>query len=181
MEQDLKEWKMFNNIVKILMGISVISSLSFSKGEINFQKQLINEDSKKMEIIENNTTKSNKDREEKIRYKIVEFSKTQIGKPYVYGATGSSSFDCSSFVQYVFKKTLGIIIPRVSAEQSVFKPKLHNNIKKGDLLFFETLEKGGMYIGNRQFIHASSKSKRVIVSDFTGFYQDKFRWAVSVI
>ena len=55
---------MFNNIVKILMGISVISSLSFSKGEINFQKQLINEDSKKMEIIENNTTKSNKDREE---------------------------------------------------------------------------------------------------------------------
>ena len=62
MKQDLKEWKMFNNVVKILMGISVISSLSFSKGEINFQKQLINEDSKKMEIIENNTTKSNKDR-----------------------------------------------------------------------------------------------------------------------
>ena len=174
---------MFNNTTKILIGISVISSLSFSKGEINFQKQLINEDSKKIEIIENSITKSNKDREEKIRYRIVEFAKTQIGKPYVYGATGSSSFDCSSFVQYVFKKTLGIIIPRVSA---VFKPKLHNNIKKGDLLFFETLEKGrishvGMYIGNRQFIHASSKSKRVIVSDFTGFYQDKFRWAMSVI
>lgn len=116
----------------------------------------------------------------------MEFAKTQIGKPYVYGATGSSSFDCSSFVQYVFKKTLGITIPRVSAEQSVFKPKLHNNIKKGDLLFFETLEKGrishvGMYIGNRQFIHASSKSKKVTVSDFSGFYQEKFRWAVSVI
>ena len=181
---------MFNNTTKILIGISVISSLSFSKGEINFQKQLINEDSKKIEITENDikdsTYKNNRDKEEKIRYKIVEFAKTQIGKPYVYGATGSSSFDCSSFVQYVFKKTLGIIIPRVSAEQSVFKPKLHNNIKKGDLLFFETLEKGrishvGMYIGNRQFIHASSKSKRVIVSDFTGFYQDKFRWAVSVI
>ncbi|MFC2293985.1 MAG: C40 family peptidase [Leptotrichia hongkongensis] len=181
---------MFNNVVKILMGISVISSLSFSKGEINFQKQLINEDSKKMEIIENNmkdnTVRNNKDREEKIRYRIVEFAKTQIGKPYVYGATGNNSFDCSSFVQYIFKKTLGITIPRVSAEQSVFKPKLYNNIKKGDLLFFETLEKGrishvGMYIGNRQFIHASSKSKRVTVSDFTGFYQDKFRWAVSVI
>ena len=96
---------MFNNTAKILIGISVIFSLSFSKGEINFQKQLINEDSKKMEIIENNTTKSNTDREEKIRYKIVEFAKTQIGKPYVYGATRNSSFDCSSFVQYVFKKT----------------------------------------------------------------------------
>ncbi|BBM59464.1 cell wall-associated hydrolase [Leptotrichia hongkongensis] len=177
---------MFNNTAKILIGISVISSLSFSKGEINFQKQLINENSKKIETFENNAIKSNKDREEKIRYKIVEFAKTQIGKPYVYGATGNSSFDCSSFVQYVFKKTLGITIPRVSAEQSVFKPKLHNNIKKGDLLFFETLEKGrishvGMYIGNRQFIHASSKSKKVTVSDFSGFYQEKFRWAVSVL
>lgn len=177
---------MFNNTAKILIGISVISSLSFSKGEINFQKQLINENSKKIETFENNAIKSNKDREEKIRYKIVEFAKTQIGKPYVYGATGNSSFDCSSFVQYVFKKILGITIPRVSAEQSVFKPKLHNNIKKGDLLFFETLEKGrishvGMYIGNRQFIHASSKSKKVTVSDFSGFYQEKFRWAVSVL
>lgn len=177
---------MFNNTAKILIGISVIFSLSFSKGEINFQKQLINGNSKKIETIENNIAKSNKDREEKIRYRIVEFAKTQIGKPYVYGANGNSSFDCSSFVQYVFKKTLGITIPRVSAEQSVFKPKLHNNIKKGDLLFFETLEKGrishvGMYIGNRQFIHASSKSKRVTVSTFAGFYQDKFRWAVSII
>ena len=181
---------MFNNAVKILMGISMISFLSFSKGEISFQKQLITESSKKIEKIENNekdnTIKNSRDREEKIRYKIVEFAKTQIGKPYVYGATGNNSFDCSSCVQYVFKKTLGITIPRVSAEQSIFKPKLHSNIKKGDLLFFETLGKGrishvGMYIGNRQFIHASSKSKRVIVSDFTGFYQDKFRWAVSVI
>ena len=98
---------MFNNTTKILIGISVISSLSFSKEEINFQKQLINEDSKKIEIIENSITKSNKDREEKIRYRIVEFAKTQIGKPYVYGATGSGSFDCSSFVQYVFKKNIG--------------------------------------------------------------------------
>jgi len=134
---------MFNNAVKILMGISMISFLSFSKGEISFQKQLITENSKKIEIIENNekdnAIKNSRDREEKIRYKIVEFAKTQIGKPYVYGATGNNSFDCSSFVQYVFKKTLGITIPRVSAEQSIFKPKLHNNIKKGDLLFFETL------------------------------------------
>jgi len=181
---------MFNNAVKILMGISMISFLSFSKGEISFQKQLITENSKKIEIIENNekdnAIKNSRDREEKIRYKIVEFAKTQIGKPYVYGATGNNSFDCSSFVQYVIKRTLGITIPRVSAEQSVFKPKLHNNIKKGDLLFFETLEKGrishvGIYIGNRQFIHASSKSKKVTVSEFSGFYEEKFRWAVSVL
>lgn len=62
-------------------------------------------------------------------------------------------------------------------------------INKIELIYLdkkETLEKGrishvGIYIGNRQFIHASSKSKKVTVSDFSGFYQEKFRWAVSVI
>ena len=47
MKQDLKEWKMFNNTTKILIGISIISSLSFSKGKINFQKQLMIENEKK--------------------------------------------------------------------------------------------------------------------------------------
>ena len=111
---------MFNNTKKILIGVFIISSLSFSKGMINFQKQLMFENEKKIETSENDTKdstyKNNKDNEEKIRYKIVEFAKTQIGKPYVYGATGNNSFDCSSFVQYVIKRTLGITIPRVSAE-----------------------------------------------------------------
>ena len=80
-------------------------------------------------------------------------------------------------VKVILDKRLGIL---------TVIPKLLKGIKKGDLLFFETLEKGrishvGIYIGNRQFIHASSKSKKVTVSDFSGFYQEKFRWAVSVI
>ena len=66
---------MFNNTKKILTGVFIISSLSFSKGMINFQKQLMFENGKKIEITENDikdsTYKNNRDKEEKIRYKIV--------------------------------------------------------------------------------------------------------------
>ena len=44
---------MFNNTKKILTGVFIISSLSFSKGKINFQKQLMIENEKKIEITEN--------------------------------------------------------------------------------------------------------------------------------
>ena len=60
---------MFNNTKKILTGVFIISSLSFSKGMINFQKQLMIENDKKIETTENdtkdNTYKNNKDNEEK--------------------------------------------------------------------------------------------------------------------
>ena len=171
---------------KILAGLFMLTAFSsFSAGEISFKKQ--NERKAKEELerkkeknVKSSTRYGNK------RDRIVEFAKKQIGKPYFYGASGSEMFDCSSFVQYVFKTAANINLPRVSYQQAEFKPKITSNIKKGDLLFFETLEKGrishvGIYIGNRQFIHASSKSKKVTVSDFSGFYQEKFRWAASVI
>ena len=62
-------------------------------------------------------------RYENKRDRIVEFAKKQIGKPYFYGASGSDMFDCSSFVQYVFKTAANINLPRVSYQQAEFKPK----------------------------------------------------------
>ena len=121
-----------------------------------------------------------------IRERIIQIAKKQLGKPYLWGASGNQKFDCSSFVQYVYKEAADINLPRVSYEQSVFKPKIMSNIKKGDILFFETLGTGrishvGIYVGGRQFIHASSKSNRVVISEFKGFYREKFRWAISVL
>ena len=172
---------------KILARLFMLTAFSsFSAGEISFKKQ--NEKKSKEELEQKKEEKNvrSSTRYGNKRDRIVEFAKKQIGKPYFYGASGSEMFDCSSFVQYVFKTAANINLPRVSYQQAEFKPKITSNIKKGDLLFFETLGKGrishvGIYIGNRQFIHASSKSKKVTVSDFSGFYQEKFRWAVSVI
>ena len=170
-----------------------VTSLSYSAGKISFteQRKIEKSETKKLKIENKSELRSElvlnnqSSKESIIRENIVNFAKKQLGKPYYYGASGNQRFDCSSFTQYVYH-SVGINVPRVAAEQAQFKPKLSHGIKKGDLLFFETLGKGrishvGIYIGNRQFIHASSKANRVTISEFSGFYQNKFKWAVSVI
>ena len=127
----------------------------------------------------NNTSSAKAD----VREKIIDFAKTKLGSPYVWGATGPNSFDCSGFVGYVYQKTAGLVLPRISRDQAEFKPRISSmNMKKGDLVFFETTGKGvishvGIYMGDRQFIHASSGSNmRVTISSLdTAFYSKTFR------
>ena len=120
-----------------------------------------------------------------VRDRIIEFARKKLGSPYVWGATGPNSFDCSGFVGYVFKSAASLTLPRVSSAQATFKPKISSmNMKKGDLVFFNTTGKGishvGIYMGNRQFIHASSGSKRVTVSSLdSNYYSKTFRWAIN--
>ena len=110
--------------------------------------------------------------------KVIEFAKTLLGKPYVWGAEGPSSFDCSGYTQYVFKKSVGISLPRVSREQARFgKSVSRNNLQKGDLiaLDMEGANNGqvnhiGIYMGDGKIIHASATKKKVLISNMTDYY-----------
>jgi peptidoglycan DL-endopeptidase LytE len=98
-----------------------------------------------------------------------------IGAPYVWGGVSPSGFDCSGFTEYVFLKN-GIVLPRNSADQ--FKtgvPVAKSELRKGDLVFFnDTYRSGishvGIYIGNGQFIHASSGKGSVTISSMSNPY-----------
>ena len=121
-----------------------------------------------------------------VRDKIIDFAKTKMGSTYVWGATGPNVFDCSGFVRFVFQNAADISLPRVSSDQATYKPRISSmNMKKGDLVFFETTGRGqishvGIYMGDSQFIHASSGGKRVMVSSLDGGYYNKaFRWAIN--
>ena len=169
---------------RTLLSLFIISSISFASGEISFKKQREKEEREKL-VQENKEIKVIKRNNNSVRNKIIEEAKKKLGSPYLWGASGSEKFDCSSFVQYVYKKAANLTLPRVAAEQAQFRPRI-STVKKGDLLFFETMEKGrishvGIYIGGGQFIHASSAYKQVAVSEFSGFYKEHFRWAVSVL
>ncbi|RUM67515.1 MAG: hypothetical protein DSZ07_08535 [Sulfurovum sp.] len=101
-------------------------------------------------------------------------AKHYLGGKYVWGGTQPKGFDCSGYVQYLYKKE-GIQIPRTALQQSkVGKDVTWQTLKKGDLLFFLTDRKRGipvthvgMYLGNHKFIHAASRRLGIIISPFT--------------
>ncbi|WP_195937842.1 C40 family peptidase [Romboutsia sp. 1001713B170131_170501_G6] len=114
--------------------------------------------------------------------KVINLAQTLLGKPYVWGAEGPSSFDCSGFTQYVFKKSAGINIPRVSKDQSKFGQYVNkNNLQKGDLIFFDTsgsndgnVSHVGIYMGNNKMIHASSSKGKVVISELSNYYNNAY-------
>lgn len=93
---------------------------------------------------------------------VVEYAKQYLGCPYSYGASGSSSFDCSGFTMYVYKH-FGYTLSHSAVAQSKCGSAVEkSNLQPGDLVFFEDYETKdgighcGIYIGDGNFIHASS-------------------------
>ena len=173
---------------KILMlaGAMIISAVSFADLQSTIKNNYTNK------VIDLSVTRPRQEVSSSgtsstaVRDQIISFAQTKLGSPYVWGATGPNTFDCSGFVGYVFKKAADVNLPRVSSSQATFKPRISSmNMTKGDLVFFETTGKGrishvGIYMGNRQFIHASSGSRRVTVSSLdSNYYNKTFRWAIN--
>ena len=107
-----------------------------------------------------------------------------IGAPYRFGGSSLKGIDCSSFVQKIYR-IFDITLPRNAREQSKVGISIsRENLTEGDLVFFHTkrsLGHVGIYIGNNEFVHASSKSKGVRVDSLeTPYYQKRFQRAVRV-
>lgn len=99
------------------------------------------------------------------REAIVKLAKKQVGKRYVYGATGPSAFDCSGLAQYVYKKAANKTLPRTTYGQVTKGKRVSmKNLKKGDLLFWGSASSPyhvGIYVGNGQYVHAATPSQGV--------------------
>ena len=91
------------------------------------------------------------------------------------GNTPQSGFDCSGMVRYVFQNTLGLDLPRRAEEISRVGARVNrNDLKPGDLVFYNTLKKTfshvGIYLGNNRFIHAPAAGGAVRVEDMSQTY-----------
>lgn len=97
-----------------------------------------------------------------------------LGAPYRNGGSDPSGFDCSGFMQYVFAMH-GTALPRETREQyHVGRDIDLEDVKAGDLVFFETVGRGashvGMALGDGRFVHAPSARGVVRVEPYTATY-----------
>ncbi|OOF65554.1 NlpC/P60 family protein [Rodentibacter sp. Ppn85] len=92
------------------------------------------------------------------------------GTRYRMGGTNKRGIDCSAFMQTTFLNAYGIKLPRSTAEQRYLGHKISKHeLQKGDLVFFRGNNHVGVYIGNNQFMHASS-SQGVTISSLDENY-----------
>ena len=95
---------------------------------------------------------------------VVAIARQQLGKPYVWGATGPNSFDCSGLVQYVYHQ-IGINLPRVTTQQEKCGIAVSlDSLQPGDLLFWGTPGNSyhvGIYTGNGNMLFAPQPGQNV--------------------
>lgn len=94
------------------------------------------------------------------------------------GTTPETGFDCSGFVQHVFREGMGLILPRTSREISKEgEPIKKADLQPGDLVFFNTMRRAfshvGIYLGEGQFIHSPRSGGKVRIEDLHDSYWAK--------
>ncbi len=97
-----------------------------------------------------------------------------LAAPYRFGGASAKGIDCSGFVQQVFKE-FNFDLPRSAREQYRLGDEVADgDLQTGDLLFFRTYAKYpshvGIYLGNNKMLHASTRSRRVVISDIESVY-----------
>lgn len=107
---------------------------------------------------------------------VLNLAYSKQGCPYVWGAEGPNSFDCSGFTQYIYRNAVGKSIPRTSKAQSNYGQTVSKaNLQPGDLVFFTTNGSGsvshvGIYVGGGNMIHSPSTGKTVRVTSINSAY-----------
>lgn len=110
---------------------------------------------------------------------LADFAVQLLGAPYRFGGATRAGFDCSGLVFFAHRQ-FGVTVPRTSREQAMRAQKVKKRkLQRGDLVFFKVagrhVDHVGIYIGERQFVHAPRSGKPVAINSLDDeFYEDKF-------
>jgi len=124
--------------------------------------------------------------EDELRGRIIRTAERYIGARYRYGSQGEAGFDCSGFVQQVYREN-GIMLPRSTVDQFEKGRRIElAEAKPGDLVFFriyrQRVSHVGIYAGETRFIHAPTWGKRVGYADMKlAYWQNTFAGAVTYL
>ncbi len=120
---------------------------------------------------------------------LIAYAKNYLGCPYVWAGAGPRVFDCSGYTMYIYRHFGYSFGHGCSVQSNALGEQLGvSQLLPGDIVFFDTngghnsLEHVGIYIGDGQFIHASSGGGRVMINSLTsGYYSSTFMWGKRVI
>jgi nlpC/p60 family protein len=102
-----------------------------------------------------------------------------LGVAYRWGGTSvRTGFDCSGFMQHIFRNSMGISLPRTSAMQAQMGTMVsRSELQPGDMVFFRTvrgrISHVGLFIGNNRFIHAPRTGKRIEITSLSNKYWNR--------
>ncbi len=110
---------------------------------------------------------------------LIEYAKTFLGLPYVYGGSTPAGFDCSGFVKYVFSQ-YGVNLSRstyTQVNEGTYVPK--DQLRMGDLVFFAPggdINHVGIYISDGNFIHSTHTGDVIKISNLNsaGYYSSNY-------
>ncbi|BDF67401.1 hypothetical protein CE91St43_13730 [Oscillospiraceae bacterium] len=115
---------------------------------------------------------------------IVEYAKQFLGKPYVWGGNGPNSFDCSGFTKYVYAHFGYTLNRTASAQLNNGTAVSRSELQAGDLVFFNNgrvstpVSHVGIYVGDGQFIHASTNTYAVQFDSLnSNYYNNTYVYA----
>jgi cell wall-associated NlpC family hydrolase len=152
---------------------ATLAEQTAQKQQIEAQRQKIEGDVKKLQDLQKKATAAGSKKVNPPAYNpgtlpapsgnaaaAVNYAKSKIGKPYVYGASGPNSFDCSGLTMASWKAA-GLSLPHNAADQFA-AIKAHyrtsslpfDTLQPGDLIFYNGLGHVGIYVGNKSIIHA---------------------------
>lgn len=150
----VKQWDNYESWIQKFYLMDMNSDLSIGWDKLNINKKSINE--------------------------LISYAKSFIGTPYLWGGKSSLGFDCSGFVQTIFKMS-GINMPR-DASQQILREDLseinYTAIQPGDLLFFienNNVNHVAIYLGNEEIIHSSGHVKIEKLKENKELYQKLYK------
>ncbi|HEU5155591.1 MAG TPA: C40 family peptidase [Streptosporangiaceae bacterium] len=113
---------------------------------------------------------------------VVNAALSRVGLPYVYGAAGPSSFDCSGLMLWAYAK-VGVSLPHYTgAQYNLGTHVSRDQLRPGDIVFFYSdLGHNGMYLGGGKMVHAPRTGKNVEVVSLAPYYWSNFQGAVRLL
>ena len=123
-------------------------------------------------------------------YRVERAATAQLGKPYVFGTAGPDTFDCSGLMKYAYDRvnvSLAHNTRMVASDESYRTISEPSDLRRGDLIFFNTVSRSGeidhvgLWLGRGRFVHASSASGEVMISEFDPLWQNRFVLAKRIL